>query len=262
MLFGGTGTKFAVAALAVGYGNLVWAAECTPGPTPASWAMQASPEPYTPAAEPNAITLVLFRHGEKKILPDGKTLENGNMDVVGQKRAQRLPARLQQMFGCPDYLIAPDPSVKIEGDDDIFYYYARPAGTIEPTATTLAYPLWMPYGFYYPQNLAADLLTAPVFAPSSVSAPKKAFIAWEHGNIVAMTNYIVSQWNLNVLPAGEKVTANGKTYQCQSIPSEWPGCDYDSVWVLNLLGNNVCYTHLHENLNNPAYQRACNKSAN
>lgn len=206
------------------------------------------------------ITLVMFRHGEKKILPNGQILENGNMDVVGQQRAQRLPARLQKMFGCPDYLVAPDPSVKIGGDDNTYYYYERPAETIEPTAATLAYPLWMPYGFYYPQNLAADLLTVPVFAPSSPSEPKKAFIAWEHNNIVAMMSYIVSQWNLNVLPAVEKVMANGKTYHCQNIPSEWSQCDYDSVWVLNIQWSNVCYTHMQENLNNAAYQRACNKA--
>ncbi|MEW6039210.1 MAG: hypothetical protein AB1648_13310 [Pseudomonadota bacterium] len=258
MNLGGGKSVLLIGALCAGTANEAGA--CSPGPVPASWAAQTAPTPYTPTAQANAITLIMFRHGEKTILPDGGFLENGNMNAVGQKRAQRLPARLKQMFGCPDYLVAPDPGVKIEGDNGDFYYYERPAGTIEPTAAGLAYPLWMPYGFYYPEYLAADLLTAPEFAPSSPSQPNKVFIAWEHNNIVAMTNYIVSQWNLNVLPAGKKVSVNGKTYRCQSIPSSWSGCDYDSVWVLNIQEGNLCYTHMQEHLNNPAYQKACLKA--
>ncbi|WP_145998750.1 hypothetical protein [Methyloterricola oryzae] len=252
--------QYLASVLITGLLHPAMAAKCNPGPIPTSWATQSTPVPYTPTAEPNAITLILFRHGEKKLLPNGRFLENGNMSEVGRKRAQRLPARLQGMFGCPDYLVAPNPSSKISGGENTFYYYERPAGTIEPTAASLSYPLWMPYSAIETPSLSDDLLTAPEFSPSSPSTPRKIFIAWEHENILVLTHHLLTQWKLNALPEGESMKANQKAYQCQSIPTRWDGCDYDSIWVFNIQGNNLCYTHLHEHLNNPSYQKSCKKA--
>lgn len=257
-MFTNSMVKLIALGLVAGITSPVSAAQCIPGPVPKSWATPTEPVPYTPnPQEANTITLIMFRHGEKRILPSGSTLENGNMSAVGQTRARRLPARLQQMFGCPDFLVAPNPNVKIPGSNNVFFYYERPAGTIEPTAATLAYPLWMPYGADDTPLLADDLLTAPEFAAPQQFAPRKVFIAWEHANIDIMTHYILARWNLSLLPPGKTVDANGKTYQCQNVPTRWSGCDYDSIWVLNVQGKNICYTHMHENLNNPSYQKRC-----
>jgi hypothetical protein len=121
----------------------------------------------------------------------------------------------------------------------------------------------MPYGADQPQKLADDLLTAPEFAPPNPTdsyATKKIFIAWEHENLKLMTDYIISNWNLYVFPEGQKLNVNGKTYQCEAVPSAWDNCDFDSIWVLNIQGNNLCYTHMNEKLNNASYQRACKKT--
>ncbi len=225
------------------------------------------------------MTLVLVRHGEKALQTTGPNAgqdiaENGNMTSIGQIRAQLLPARLNSLFGCPNYIIAPNPAGLIQGHN-----YIRPAALIEPTATTLDFPLWMPYGLSNSQWLAKDLLTDPVFASKAPNQANTAFIAWEHDNIVLMTNYIT---NANpgvpiIVPAGitkpanpgipgmvidspsESVTLNGTVYNCQPLPTTpWTDCDYDSIWVLNIRnGNHVCYVHLYENLNNPQYQQTC-----
>jgi hypothetical protein len=243
--------------------NPVFAETCTSGLVPGSWSAATAPTSLTPVDVPNPISLFMVRHGEK-LIKNGKFLENGNMSKVGQNRAQRLPARLNKLFGCPDNIVAPDPTVKIEQDNK-FYYYVRPAGTIEPTAASLSYPLWMPYGADQPNKLADDLLTATEFAPPDPNnpyAPKKVFIAWEHNNLKIMTDYIINKWNLYVFPKGQSLKVNGKTYQCEPVPSVWDSCDFDSIWVLNIQGNNLCYTHMYEKLNNASYQKSCKKAEN
>lgn len=251
---------------------------CQSGPVSSSWSKPQvsyalSTLPVEPAPPLNTITLVLFRHGEKALQANGtETAENGNMSSVGQTRAQLLPARLNHLFGCPNYTIAPNPGGLITG-----YNYFRPAATIEPTATTLNFPLWMPYGASNSQWLAKDLLTDPVFSPTATKQPNTAFIAWEHNNIVLMTNYITGGNIPIVIPAGytaplnpaipgmivdpssQSMTLNGVVYACEPLPTiAWPECDYDSIWVLNIHdGNHVCYTHMYENLNNQQYQKAC-----
>lgn len=251
------------AVLLAAFINPVLAETCTPGLVPDSWVAQTTPTPLTTSDVPNPITLIMVRHGEK-LIENGKFLENGNMSLVGQKRAQRLPSRLKKLFGCPDNIVAPDPTVKIPHANK-FYYYVRPAGTIEPTAASLSYPLWMPYGADQSQKLADDLLTASEFAPPDPTksyAPKKIFIAWEHDNLVLMTNYIILKWNLYVFPEGQSLKVNGKTYKCEPVPSTWDSCDFDSIWVLNIQGNNLCYTHMNEKLNNGSYQKSCKKAEN
>jgi hypothetical protein len=260
---------FVVATFVADIVNPVLADTCTPGSVPVSWSAQTGPtESLTPTDMPNPITLIMLRHGEK-LVQNGEFLENGNMSEVGKIRAQRLPVRLKKLFGCPDTIVAPDPNEKIPYDfndpDTQYFYYVRPAGTIEPTAASLAYPLWMPYGAMQRQELAADLLTAPEFAPPDPNdsfSPQKIFIAWEHENIVAMTSYIIETWGLSVFPRGQRLKVNGKTYRCESVPDTWDSCDYDSIWVLNIQGRSLCYTHMHEKLNNAAYQESCKKAEN
>lgn len=63
------------------------------------------------------------------------------MTNFDQIRAQLLPARLNSLFVCPNYIIAPNPAGLILGQN-----YIRPAALIEPTPTTLDFPLWMPFG--------------------------------------------------------------------------------------------------------------------
>jgi hypothetical protein len=238
------------------------AAECTPGPVPASWTGPTVPVQQVPAATPNAMTLIMFRHGEKRIVEGKGYLENGNMSQVGERRAQRLPERLLSMFGCPDYLIAPDPSTKLGPRDapNTFFFYVRPAGTIEPTAATLSFPLWLPYGFNNGHSLANDLLTAPEFSPSA-AGPRKAFIAWEHLNIEKIAQYVLKQWGLKLSGNHEKIVINGNTYACQdgTLPT-WPSCDYDSIWVLSIKGKKACFAHLHQGLDDPAYQESCRQN--
>ena len=254
------------------------ASACQSGNVPSNWkspqaSYQLSGLPPEPTQPLNTITLVLFRHGEKTL----QTAENGNMSSTGQLRAQLLPARLNTLFGCPDYTIATNPSGLIPSGLNA-YNYVRPAATIEPTATTLGFPLWMPYGASNPQWLAHDLLTNSEFAPTSLVNTKTAFIAWEHNNIVLMTNYITNgDIPIPALPdipagipgmsvdgTGETVTLNGAVYNCEPLPTiPWPECDYDSIWVLNIHnGNHVCYIHLYEELDNLQYQNMCRSTSN
>lgn len=261
-------------------------AACQPSSVPSAWLTpQVGPTTVvpTPLISPlnlNAITLVLFRHGEKGLITSGTSAgqtvpENGNMSSIGQIRAQLLPARLNSLFGCPNYIIAPNPSGLIAGTPTSagvtpLFYYERPSATIEPTATTLGFPIWMPYSFIDPQALAFDLLTNSAFAAPG-NNPNTVFVAWEHNNILNMANYlqgIATSSNpaipgiqgMQIDPPGSIVTgANGINYMCEAIPSTWHGCDYDSIWVMNIHGGNrLCYTHRYENLNNTQYQSQCN----
>jgi hypothetical protein len=264
-------------------------AACQSGSVPGSWQAPVtlplpSPNPETssvsnPAsvsgALTNAMTLVLLRHGEKALQMNGNTPapgtttpnvpENGNMCSIGQTRAQLLPATLSTLFGCPDYIIAPNPS-ELTGSANSFY--VRPLATIEPTATTIGFPVYTPYGYTNTPWLAYDLLTNSVFTQTA-STPNIAFIDWEHNNLINLTNYIVGAGGLTVNgltvdPATQSAPfpLNGVSYYCQPIPAGWPSCDYDSIWVLQVHdGSHVCYLHFYENLNNAQYQTNCSNPA-
>jgi hypothetical protein len=296
---------------------------CTSGPvptgSPTNWQQNG---PITPAASYltpiadattlNAMTLVFFRHGEEVLtapVQSGITYpfplsqysqslglvagynDVGNMSSIGQVRAQQLPATLNQYFGCPNYTIAPTPSVVTQGAGQGaggYYNYVRPLATIEPTATTLGFPVWTPYGAYPTTNnylninnitaygLPYDLLTNAAF--TNTSAPFTAFIAWEHNNIVSMVNYILSKGGLTAsgvatVAAGTPsfFKLNGYNYQCQSLPATppallpsaaiWNSCDWDSIWVLQIQGGQACYLHFYENLNNTQQQNNCSNPA-
>ena len=72
-------------------------------------------------------TIVFVRHAEK---PSSGL---GNLSCQGLNRALALPNVLLARFGTPDFLYAPDPSVKIS-DAAGSFYYVRPLATLEPTA--------------------------------------------------------------------------------------------------------------------------------
>ena len=79
-------------------------------------------------------TIVFFRHGEK---PSGGY---GQLTCQGLNRALALPGVLAAGFGRPNYLYAPDPTVKVP-DAAGSFYYVRPLATIEPTAIRFGMPV-------------------------------------------------------------------------------------------------------------------------
>jgi hypothetical protein len=238
-----------------------------PTPNPANTALSSLPAKATSL---NSMTLVMFRHGEKALTSAGHPVaENGNMSTIGLTRAANLPSTLNNYFGCPNYTIAPNPSLMVNnGNYSPWYNYVRPLATIQPTAAALGFPLYTPYGYQNTPSLASDLLTNSVFQQQAGQQPNIAFIAWEHNNIGIMTDYIVKAGGLtaNGLTVDASTQAspfplNGKYYNCQPIPSSWSQCDYDSIWVLQIHnGTQACFIHAYENLNNSQYQSMCSPS--
>jgi hypothetical protein len=246
-----------------------------PNPNPADTPISSLPAQATSL---NSMTLVMFRHGEKAVYTTGTqagqtVAENGNMSTIGLTRAANLPSTLNNYFGCPNYTIAPNPSLMV-GNGSQWYNYVRPLATIQPTAAVLGFPLYTPYGYQNTPWLASDLLTNPVFQQQAGQQPNIAFIAWEHNNIGVMTDYIVSAGASNLTANGLTIDPptqtspfplNGQYYKCQSMPSpivgSWPSCDYDSIWVLQIHdGTHACFIHAYENLNNSQYQSNCSPS--
>ncbi len=148
-------------------------------------------------------TIVIVRHGEKP--PEGL----GQLTCRGLNRALLLPDFFAEHFPAPDYVFAPDPSVKateIHGDG-LRYDYVRPLLTIAPTAIRLELPIDTQLPFNDPGRLADELL-APAYRSATI------YVAWEHLQIVSVAEVVLKRL--------------GST---ASVPA-WKNSDYDTVFVI------------------------------
>jgi hypothetical protein len=177
----------------------------------------------TPAVNTNAPTvetIVCVRHGEK---PKGGL---GQLTCRGLNRALALPDVLLAKYGAPQFVFAPDPTQKSDGDN---YYYVRPLVTIEPTAIRCGLPINTEFGFREIQGLEQEL-QKPEYRGTTV------FVAWEHG--------LLDQFVKNL------VQDNGGN---SALVPSWPGNDYDTIFLVKITrsaGNtSVAFTIDHEGLN-------------
>jgi hypothetical protein len=167
-------------------------------------------------------TLVVIRHGEK---PKPGL---GLLTCQGLNRALELPDWFAAHFPPPDFIFAPDPSVKateVHGDGQR-YDYVRPLLTIGPTAIRAGVPINTQLPFNDP-GLLADTLMEPGYRGATV------YVVWEHQNIVTFAEILLNRF-----------------HDASKIP-EWPNSDYDTVFVFRIGWNeppSVKFEVLSENL--------------
>ena len=147
-------------------------------------------------------TIVFMRHGEK---PSGGY---GQITCQGLNRALQLPDVLLAKYGKPNYIYAPNPTVKIS-DPAGSFYYLRPLATIEPTAIRLGMNVWTKYGYNDIASLQSALIT-------STKATSTIFVAWEH------------QWLQKAVQNIMNAYGGGAT-----VPA-WTSGDYDSLYVVRV----------------------------
>jgi hypothetical protein len=147
-------------------------------------------------------TIVFLRHGEK---PSGGY---GQITCQGLNRALALPDVLLAKYGKPNYIYAPNPTVKIP-DPAGYFYYIRPLAAIEPTAVRLGMNVWTKYGYNDIASLKAALITP-------TKANTTAFVAWEHLQLQKVVQNI-----MNAHGGGAAVPA-------------WTSGDYDSLYVVRV----------------------------
>lgn len=152
-------------------------------------------------------TLVVVRHAEKP------AAGLGLLTCRGLNRAALLPDYFRQNFPKPDFIFAPDPSVKateIHGDGKR-HDYVRPLLTIGPTAVYFQVPIDTQIPFNDP-GLLADTLLAKPYLGSTV------YVAWEHMNIDLLAKILLRRFDSDT-----------------KVP-EWPNSDYDTVFVFRIRG--------------------------
>jgi hypothetical protein len=166
-------------------------------------------------------TIVCIRHGEKP--PEGL----GQLNIRGLNRSLALPKVLLAKFGTPQFIFAPNPTQKSDGNK---YYYLRPLATIEPTAIRCGLPVNTEFGYKEIQGLESEL-AKPAYQHAVV------FVAWEHG--------LLDEFAKNV------VKDNGG--DVSQVPA-WPGKDYDTIFVFKITNDHgqksFSFTIDHEGLNN------------
>jgi hypothetical protein len=170
----------------------------------------------------NVETLICIRHGEK---PPGGL---GQLNCRGLNRALALPEVLLKKYGQPQFIFAPNPTQKIDGEPG--YYYVRPLMTIEPTAIRCGLPVNTGFGYLEIHELEKEL-QKPAYQNATV------FVAWEH--------------NLLDIFVKDVVKENGGS--AASVPA-WPGKDYDSIFVIKITRSaghaSATFAIDHEGLNN------------
>ena len=174
------------------------------------------------APGPEVETVVFLRHGEKPKQGDG------NLTPQGLNRALALSLVLPKKFGKPDFLFAPDPSQQVN-DPAGPCYYVRPLATIEPTAIKLEMPVQTPFGYREIDKLN-DELSKPRYSHAVI------FVAWEHLYAAKAAANLFKQFG-------------GDPSQ---VP-DWPGKDYDSLYVLKITripgaATTATFTHEREGL--------------
>lgn len=175
----------------------------------------------SPTASPPAVqTLVCIRHGEK---PKGGL---GQLTCRGLNRAMALPKVLLEKYGAPQFIFAPNPTQKVDGNK---YYYVRPLTTIEPTAIRCGLPVNTQFGYSEIRGLESELQKTNYLGAT-------IFIAWEHGLLDQLAKNMVKD--------------NGG--DPKQVPN-WPENDYDTIFLVKIThsekGNSVAFMIDHENLN-------------
>jgi hypothetical protein len=166
-------------------------------------------------------TIVFLRHGEK---PQGGL---GQLTCQGLNRALALPPILISKFGRADYVFAPAPEGKVSEGGLRQFDYIRPLATIEPTAIRLGLPVCTDFRYNDITGLQQELTKQPYHKAL-------IFVAWEHYELDRMVSFVgVFGGNPAEVP-------------------EWPGDDYDSLYVLRLSDTGakkwISFSHDHEGL--------------
>jgi len=129
----------------------------------------------------------------------------------GLNRALALPSLLIGRYGKPDFIYAPNPSVKVN-DGNILptYSYVRPLATIEPTAIRLGMPVNTDLGYNQIAKLQHELLQ-PSHAHSLI------FVAWEHLMLRDFAVQMLESYGSNAA----------------QVP-DWPNSDYETIYVFHI----------------------------
>ena len=183
---------------------------------------QTNSLPVTATAGQTVETIVCVRHGEK---PHGGL---GQLNCRGLNRALALPDVLLAKYGKPQFIFAPNPTEKVDGNGG--YYYVRPLMTIEPTAIRCGLPVNTKFGYTEIKGLEQEL-KKPAYQNATI------FIAWEHGLLDDFAKQMVKHHG-------------GDTKEV--LP--WPGNDYDTIFVFKITKaagqESFAFTVDHEHLNN------------
>jgi len=167
-------------------------------------------------------TIVFLRHGEKP------AAGLGQLTCQGLNRALALPIVLNSKFGVPDFVYAPNPTLKISDPAGTFYY-VRPLATIEPLAIKYGVSVNTNYGYTDVAGLQNILIR-------SSKANSTIFVAWEHSYLVKVVQNIMNSYGGHA-----------------AVPA-WQTGDYDSLYVVHVSygSDGSIHAHFeidHENLN-------------
>lgn len=157
-------------------------------------------------------TLIFVRHGEKP------ANDSGQLTCKGLNRALALPDVLLDRYGKPDFIFAAGPKENKTGSS------LRALSTIMPTAVRVGLPIGIQFHADDIAGLQQDLL-------SDKYQNSRIFIAWEHKNLDKAVKNIVA--------------ARGGD---ASLVPEWPGSDFDSIFVVTLDQGKVSFRQEREGL--------------
>lgn len=157
-------------------------------------------------------TLIFVRHGEKP------ANDSGQLTCKGLNRALALPDVLLDRYGKPDFIFAAGPKENKTGSS------LRALSTIMPTAVRVGLPIGIQFHADDIAGLQQELL-------SDKYQNSRIFIAWEHKNLDKAVKNIVA--------------ARGGD---ASLVPEWPGSDFDSIFVVTLDQDKVSFRQEPEGL--------------
>ncbi|MFK3842948.1 histidine phosphatase family protein [Serratia sp. NPDC087055] len=157
-------------------------------------------------------TLIFVRHGEKP------ADNSGQLTCKGLNRALALPDVLLNRYGKPDFIFAAGPKENKTGSS------LRALSTIMPTAVRVGLPIGLQFHADDIAGLQQELL-------SDKYQNSRIFIAWEHKNLDKAVKNIVA--------------ARGGD---ASLVPEWPGSDFDSIFVVTLDQGKVSFRQESEGL--------------
>ena len=157
-------------------------------------------------------TLIFVRHGEKP------ANDSGQLTCKGLNRALALPDVLLDRYGKPDFIFAAGPKENKTGSS------LRALSTIMPTAVRVGLPIGIQFHADDIAGLQQELL-------SDKYQNSRIFIAWEHTNLDKAVKNIVA--------------ARGGD---ASLVPEWPGSDFDSIFVVTLDQGKVSFRQEREGL--------------
>lgn len=174
-------------------------------------------------ATPTTETIIMIRHGEK---PEQGL---GQLNCRGLNRSLKLPAVIEEKFGKPDVIFAPDPA-GLKKDRGVQYPYNRPLSTVEPMAIKLGIPVDIRFGYKDIDQLQ-DALERSEYKASTV------LVAWKHKQIVKLARNILKE------EGGDEASV-----------LKWNGNDFDSIYVVRITRDGskttAQFEHLNQGLNN------------